>query len=255
MTGSEDSTAMHVDEAQLEAARQDREGLIWFDEMVAQSNGLETTQLTGPGSNTPIGQNAFDLIVEFEVSSAQVYERKYRSTIWPQGESGVTIGIGYDVGYASKSQLHFDWDGAIPAAMVVVLEKALGVKAAAAAAIARSLAPSVDISFDAAIGVHRTKVVPRWVALVEGSLENTHLLSPDSLGALVSLTYNRGASFPKPGDRYAEMRNIKSDMANRAFGRIPGELRSMKRLWPTVPGLQARREREARLFEAGLATA
>ena len=47
-----------------------------------------------------------------------------------------------------------------------------------------------------------TEAPPRWVALVEGALVNTNRLGPASLGALVSLTYNRGASNPKLGDRY-----------------------------------------------------
>jgi hypothetical protein len=46
---------------------------------------------------------------------------------------------------------------------------------------------------------------------------------------------------------------IKNDMDRSDFASIPGEFRSMKRLWPTVPGLQKRREREGRLFERGLA--
>jgi GH24 family phage-related lysozyme (muramidase) len=244
---------MPLDEAALEQAREDREGLAWWLEQVAANATLETAQISGPGSATPISQKAFDLIVEFEVSSKQVYEAKYRSTVWPKGESGVTIGIGYDVGYASKQQLWNDWQGAIADTMITTLERALGVKGTAAKALAATLAPSVNIPFDAAIAVHRGKVVPRWVALVEGALQNTNLLTPDSLGALVSLTYNRGASYPKPGDRYREMRAIKQHMATKNFAAIPAEFRSMKRLWPTVPGLQSRREREARLFETGLA--
>jgi hypothetical protein len=73
------------------------------------------------------------------------------------------------------------------------------------------------------------------------------------LGALVSLTYNRGASFGKQADRYREMSSIKAHMENSQFAKIPGEFRSMKRLWPGVRGLQERREFEARLFEKGLA--
>jgi hypothetical protein len=93
----------------------------------------------------------------------------------------------------------------------------------------------------------------RWVGLVERSLPNTGAIGPDCLGALVSLTYNRGASFGKAGARYREMRNIKAHMAAKAFGDIPDEFRSMKRLWPDMTGLQKRREREARLFQRGLA--
>jgi hypothetical protein len=193
------------------------------------------------------------MIVEFEVSSEALYTSRYRRPVWPKKASGVTIGIGYDVGYETIAQLHQDWDGAIPASMVKALEAALGVTGTPADAVAANLRNSVDVPWDAAISVHRSKVVPRWVGLVEGHLPNTSLLSADSLGALVSLTYNRGASFGNPDDRYSEMRAIKAHMIARAFRRIPDELRSMKRLWPDVPGLQDRREKEARLFELGLA--
>lgn len=247
-----DDAETPLDEAELEQARSDREGLAWWAEYVQENEGLETQQLGGAGSSTPISQGAFDLIVEFEVSSKAVYERKYRSTIWPKEQSGVTIGIGYDVGYATKAQLWDDWKGSIPDAMITALEKAIGVTGAPADAVARRLHPSVDISFDAAIAVHRRKVVPRWVALVEHSLPNTGALKPDSLGALVSLTYNRGATFSKAGERYREMRAIKKHMADRDFAAIPAEFLSMRRIWPNVPGLQSRREREAKLFRVGL---
>src|SRR6266508_407829 len=98
-----------LDEAELEQARQYREGAAWWMEQLEADAALETTQLSGPGSATPISPRAFDLIIEFEVSSKQIYEQRYRSTIWPQAESGVTIGIGYDVGYATKTQLWNDW--------------------------------------------------------------------------------------------------------------------------------------------------
>jgi GH24 family phage-related lysozyme (muramidase) len=248
MKGIEES----ISEADLEAARSDREGWSWWLEEVIGNPALEAPMISGAPSHTPISDRAFNLIVEFEVSSQQAYEAKYRGPIWPQGASGVTIGIGYDVGYASKTQLHADWDGAIPTAMVTALEQALGVQGAAAKPLAASLKSKVDVSWAAAIGVHRGKVIPRWVGLVERNLANTNLLKPDSLGALVSLTYNRGASFSKAGDRYREMRAIKQHMGDKALSQIPGEFRSMKRLWPTVPGLQTRREREAKLFERGL---
>jgi hypothetical protein len=92
-------------------------------------------------------------------------------------------------------------------------------------------------------------------------LSNTGELSADSLGALVSLIYNRGASFSiseanDPTGRFREMRNIKGHMANKAFDQIPGELLAMRRLWLGVPdmrGVVLRREAEAALFKQGLA--
>ena len=53
-------------------------------------------------------------------------------------------------------------------------------------------------------------------------------------------------------NRYREMRAIKWHMQHEDYWKIPAELRAMKRIWPYVKGLQARREREAKLFERGL---
>jgi hypothetical protein len=79
------------------------------------------------------------------------------------------------------------------------------------------------------------------------------MLPPDCLGALVSLTRDRGTAYQKAGDRFTEMRAIRDHMAAFRFSAVASEIRAMKRLWPDSPGLIERREREARLFEDGLA--
>jgi hypothetical protein len=244
--------SLTLSETELEQVRSDREALEWLHDYLAAEGALETVQPGGAPSTTPISSEAFDLIVEFEVSGEQAYTKKYRKPVWPEAQSGVTIGIGYDVGYASKPQLWADWGGAIPDAMITALESGLGVTGTSAKAVARQLQAKVDVPWQSAITVHREKVLPRWVGLVERSLPNTGLIGPACLGALVSLTYNRGASFGKAGARFSEMRNIKAHMAGKAFGKVPKEFRSMARLWPNMRGLQKRREREARLFEKGL---
>jgi GH24 family phage-related lysozyme (muramidase) len=253
-TTVEEKSEALPEEILLEPAREEREGLAWWMQEYGGTPEAEAPHLSLQPSATPISQSAFNLIVFFEVTSQQTYTQKYRKPIWPKGASGVTIGIGYDVGYAGKTQLWTDWKGSIPDAMIQALEQALGVTGAAAQPLAIALGSLVDVPWDAAMSVHHKIVIPRWVALVERSLSNTRRISMDSLGALVSLTYNRGASYSKDGDRYREMRAIRQHMAASAFARVPGEIRSMKRLWPHVPGLEARREREARLFEDGLAS-
>ena len=247
----DDEKTLTISEDELDQARAAREGM----ETVRPEAGLETTQPLGNPSARKISDDAFDLIVEFEVSSQQVYTRKYRSAVWPGGASGVTIGIGYDVGYTTAAQLDDDFGDLLPQTTIAALGRAIDVTGDAAQQVARSLAGIVDVAWDVAIRVHRERVLPRWIGLVERSLANTADLDDPSLGALVSLTYNRGASFGKAGDRYAEMRAIKDDMGRSEFDDVPAQLRSMKRLWPTVKGLQTRREREARLFERGLASA
>jgi uncharacterized protein (TIGR02594 family) len=203
-------------------------------------------------SGRRISDEAFNLIVECEVTSRQVYDKKYRAPEWPGLSSGITIGIGYDVGYATEKQLAGDWGGVVDEAILRALRPALGVTGTKAHELLPSVRGRVDIPWEAALQVHRTKVMPRWVATVERSLPNAGRLPPDCLGALVSLTYNRGASFGKDGDRYREMRAIKECMASGDFASIPGHIRSMSRLWPNAAGLRRRRDREAALFDKGL---
>jgi GH24 family phage-related lysozyme (muramidase) len=79
-------------------------------------------------------------------------------------------------------------------------------------------------------------------------------LPPGSAGAILSLVYNRGPSLALPRandtlDRRREMREIKADFDSNNISRIPGRLRSMKRLWVNQRGLRDRREGEAQLIE------
>lgn len=199
-----------------------------------------------------ISKRAFDMIVEFEVSSKAVYEAKYRKPEWPGVKSGVTIGIGYDVGYHTVAELRGDWLGKIPAKMVYSLEVACGVTGASARSLAESLGSVVDVPWQAALEVYSETDVPKWEAIVARALPNTDRLHPDCLGALVSLAFNRGASFKTDGPRYEEMRNIRAHILAGRLDKIPAEIRAMKRLWPGVNGLLRRRDAEAALFERGL---
>lgn len=197
-------------------------------------------------------QAAFDLIVAEEVSSQATYTRKYRRPEWPGASSGATVGIGYDLGQTPKSTVISDWKGRVSDDMLDAMVSACGHTGAAGKAATRRIRNQVDIPWDVAIAVHKERVIPRWEAKVEAALPNTDKLSPDCFGALLSLTFNRGPSFNQSGERYREMRAIKAHMAAQAFDEIPGEFRSMKRLWPNLAGLRRRRDTEAKLFEKGL---
>jgi hypothetical protein len=207
-------------------------------------------------SGVPISAAAVDLIVTKEVTSKSNYERRLRKPEWPGGASGVTVGIGYDVGagVSSKAQLQSDWAGRIPQAMIDALVPAIGVTGAAAQALTATLQDKVDVPWDVAMAVFEKVTLPKYYVMTARPLANFDKLSPDCKGALVSLVYNRGASFSKAGDRYKEMRAIKAHMAAQEFAKIPAEFRSMKRLWPAANqrGLPIRREEEAVLFALGL---
>lgn len=197
-------------------------------------------------------QDAVNLIVMEEVSSQATYEKLYQHPDWPGGASGVTIGIGYDCGYSRADQIAADWSDKLPAPMVKCLEDVAGIHGPPAYSHAHMLKGAVTVPWDAAMSVFIERDMPKWEQIVAHALPNADKLSGDSFGALVSLTYNRGASFSLPGDRYSEMRGIKLLMGAGQFERIPDEIRSMKRLWPNMLGLRLRRDHEAALFDKGL---
>ncbi len=197
-------------------------------------------------------QAAIDMIVMFEVSSEARYNATYRIPTWPGGASGVTIGIGYDCGYQSAAQIASDWGQYLTPDMISKLCACAGMTGARAQVEIYKLRNVVSVSWTTAMAVFQNHDIPKWESLVEKSLPNCNLLSGDSLGALISLAYNRGASFLAEGDRYREMRDIRQHMEAKNFTAIPNDIRSMQRLWPNVPGLQSRRRLEATLFEKGL---
>jgi GH24 family phage-related lysozyme (muramidase) len=237
----------------LEEARTQREGQSLTSPFVP---GLKRAPSRPEPSQTPISTRAIDLIVACEVTSQKAYIRRYQRPTWPKGQSGVTVGIGYDIGYVTREWLTEDWRGYLPEDLVEALMVACGATGARAHQLTQSL-QQVVIEWPAAQREFAEIVLPRTIGETEAVLPNTNLLPPDALGALVSLDYNRGPSFGSshPGDRYREMRAIKAHMAAKEFSKIPGEIRSMKRLWRgnrNMAGLIERRELEAILFELGL---
>lgn len=238
------------DPSLLEATRTSREG---FGEQYESRAIAPRTPL----SSRAISEAAITLITTFEVTDRARYEAKFQQPIWPAGESGVTIGIGYDLGYVTADWLNEDWEARLADGELATLRKVCGLRAEEARD-ALAQVRDVAVPWDIADQQFRTRLLPRYVALTLARLPNTDKLSNDSLGALVSLVYNRGASFRKDGPRYREMRMIRQHMVNEAYDAIPAELRSMARLWTGVPnmrGLVLRRELEAALFERGLKSA
>jgi hypothetical protein len=200
-----------------------------------------------------ISQSAFDLIVAEEVTSKAYYIKHYQRPEWPGGASGVTVGIGYDLGYATKAKIAADFGPHVSPQMLSVMQSCAGVKGGAAQALLGRVKGSIIIPWDLAINVFANRDVPQWIAEVNRVVPNCDILNPTCLGVLVSLAYNRGAGgFISGGDRNVEMRAIRAAMAAKNPAGIPDQLRSMARIWPNLKGLQGRRRREADLFAKGL---
>lgn len=199
-----------------------------------------------------ISQKAIDLIVMSEVSSRDYYDKVLHHPEWPGGVSGVTVGIGYDLGYCTVDKLRTDWDGKLPDATISIMERCVGVTGSAAQRLLPSVKSQIDVPWDAAMAVFLQRDIPQWTDTVIKHIPAAQNLSPDSLGALISLAYNRGASFDNQGQRYREMRDIKAHIQAGELSKVPDDFRAMKRLWPNMRGLRIRRDAEAQLFQDGL---
>lgn len=201
-----------------------------------------------------ISQDADDLIIACEVGSRAQYEKKYRHPEWPGGRSGVTIGLGYDLGFADVAKIERDWSDLLPASMVTAMVPCLGATGERAQGLLASVKNKIDVPWDAASYVYEHHDIPEWVDRVCNVIPGADKLHPHCLGALTSIAYNRGASFKNAGDRYQEMRAVRSHIMAGELSLVDDEIRAMKRLWPGANerGLLIRRDKEADLWNKGL---
>lgn len=200
-------------------------------------------------------QAAVDLIVRNEIGSRAQYERVYKRPCWPGGQSGVTVGIGYDLGYATRDKVAHDFGAYIPSAMVVAMQNVVGLKGARAREALPQMKSRVEIPWDVAMRVFKEVDMPRYEAMLIRACPGVAELPADCFGALASITYNRGpGGFTSGGDRFSEMRVIRADIASHNWEDIPRQIRKMKRIWASanLPGLLRRRDEEADLFARGL---
>lgn len=206
-------------------------------------------------SALPISDDAVDLIVLFEVTSSKLYEQRYQKPVWPGGDSGVTIGVGYDLGYVKPEWFDDDWGGRLTPETLKRLKPSCGKRGDAAKALYKGYA-DVAIPWGIARPQFREKLLPLYTGLAVANLPpSAKTLPQDCLGALVSLVYNRGAPFKSEKARFREMKRIHNHLEDGALEKIPAEFLSMQRLWkdePKMKGLVKRRELEAVLFRQGL---
>lgn len=190
---------------------------------------------------------AVALIVRWEVTSPSFYARRLQGVICPGGASGPTWGIGYDGGHQTADRITEDWAMRADRDRLSTTSGKVG---PAACANARAELRDVAVPFDQASEVFAGAVLPAYTRAARRALPGLETVPPRAAGALVSLGFNRGWSML--GSRAAEKRAIRDTCVPVAdVACIAAQLRAMKRLWPTVPGLQARREAEAVLAESG----
>jgi hypothetical protein len=201
---------------------------------------------------TQISKRAFDLTVAHEVTSKAFYEKHYMNPEWPGLQSGPTVGIGYDLGQASRAKIKADWEGLVSPDMLLLMMSCSGATGAAGKVKTSEVRSRITIGWAQALHVFANRDVPTWTAGVLRYIPRAAELPPTCLGVLFDLAYNRGHSWSLSGERYAEMRAIKAHVQAGNFGAVPAEIRSMKRLWPKTTGLLRRCDDRIALWEYGI---
>ena len=192
-------------------------------------------------------------IARAEISSPQAYRRQYKNPIWPSAESGITIGIGYDLLFVTRDELQEDWSDHLSQDAINRLRTVLQERGSA-----ERLASvrEVEIPLLAARAVFLRRTLPRYLDQTRSIYPQVDDLPPARRTALVSLIYNRGTRLadrdPERQER-REMREIQHPLATGNSEAVAEQLDRMSRLWDPnrLPDLIQRRHDEARLWRSG----
>lgn len=193
-----------------------------------------------PAKEVP--QRAIDLILE-----AEGVDQPWR---WPGGDSGITIGRGYDLGY--EQNFTRDWAEELTGAQIDLLESAVGLRGDSCQLLANRFL-HITITREQADRVFHNVTLPQYAAETIAAFPGAERLPALVFGALVSLVFNRGTGMVGP--TRAEMRAVRDAVAIGDLEEIARQIRAMKHLWAgkDLDGLLVRREAEASLVEEAMA--
>lgn len=200
---------------------------------------------TGKVAHALCGPKALALILELE-GLDQPYRR-------PPGDSGITLGVGFDLGYCTEAEFLGAWQRHLTDSHTKALLRCIGKKGQAAQQMTGLLRGYQEITRAMAMEVFERCTLPKWTAATAKTYPGLQVLNPDQQGVLVSLVFNRGQLLDGP--RRREMKAIR-EILTRPFSAsikarcIAEQILSMQRLWPDIPGLQRRRRAEAALMLA-----
>jgi GH24 family phage-related lysozyme (muramidase) len=195
-----------------------------------------------------VSNKAIDFIIAEEVTSEASYNKRLIHPTWAGGDSGVTIGIGYDAGYNDKATIANDWGKHLSASDIQLLQSVSGIKGEKAKAALTDNIKAITIPFSVAKEVFISVSLPKFWNMAKKIYPQIDTLNADTQGALTSMVYNRGNSLE--GSRRANMRNIVPLVATQDYEGIAREIDASKVLWEGkgVDGLIKRREKEANLI-------
>jgi GH24 family phage-related lysozyme (muramidase) len=199
-----------------------------------------------------ISRKAADLIIQFEIGGRNIYEKSYQKPTWAGGESGITIGIGADLGYMTEKEFMKVWSLHLNLNFIECLRKVVGLKGIQAKQMLRGEILNVRVPYNTAYEVFVKYDIPKYWAKTKAIYPQLDELNEDTQGALVSMVYNRGNKLE--GDSRIEMKRIVEMVKNKDYEGIAEEIEKSKRHWEhkNLDGLVVRREAEADLIRESI---
>ncbi len=216
-------------------------GLEADDDLIAK---LATVPEPSPTLTAP----GVTFIAREEVSSPGEYRRRFKHPAWPTTNSGITIGIGYDLKFADRDKLESDWARELDRS---VIERLAAVSGRAGSHDLLAQVADIEIPLLAAVRVFLDRMLPEHIAKTKAAYPKLDTLPAYRRSALISLVFNRGNDLA--GERRSEMKRIRELLDSGDLEPVAEQLEAMIRLWnpQTERGVIERRRREARLWREG----
>jgi GH24 family phage-related lysozyme (muramidase) len=191
-----------------------------------------------------VSKQTIDKLIEFEISSKSYYDKYLQNPHFPGGSSGITIGLGYDLGYHTEDEIRRDWSSYISSVNLSRLIKVARLKGNIAKSNVNSL-KDIKITYNDAFKVFIEVSYPKYVNQTISIYPELNKLHSSAIGALVSLVYNRGNSVN--GANRVEMKELQTCIKNSNYECMSDTIIKMKRLWvnTNLKGLLSRRDWEA----------
>ncbi len=194
------------------------------------------------------------MIAREETGGLAYYDMVCRCPHYPGYESGITIGVGYDLRFNTEASLRRLWQPYLSAKVITELLQDIGKRGTKKrAAELKDL--GIEVPFKSAWPVFIEQLLPQYYQLTESAFNELALLPKLCRAVLVSIVFNRGASFR--GSSRLEMRAIRNKLKEAFLTStsenqqkhillsIEEDILDMRRLWNAGSGLVKRRQVEA----------
>lgn len=215
-----------------------------------------------PEPFTPLDTNGIAFISLEETGGLNYYHTHTRWPHFPGEDSGITIGVGYDLRMNSEEDFRRTWGRYLSDMILTELSKDIG-RRGTRARVRELREMGIEVPFKYAWPAFIEKTMPRFYNDTKAIYPSLDRLPRLCRSVLVSLVFNRGSSLK--GKRRREMRAIQAILDRAAqpgldkaqvkemLAEVEDQIVSMKRLWTHSSGLLKRRQAEANLWRAGLA--